>query len=177
MLGDFIYRHRVEPRVNHYSPREEPFPIPLKYIDVSSTTHSNFDVVQESRIDDCWNVDGSRDLRDPWTGITQFTLLEEKPRDEYMWSGREINEKTANVQARSFMARTLDEIGKSSCKGGKSGHMKSQNLIMPENCEVFFSLTQKTKNLEKPSTMFARNWKRQWLPLCLARQARTVSMA
>ena len=47
----------------------------LKYIDVSRTTHTNLDVMQESRIDDYWNIDGSRDLSDPWTGFTQFTLL------------------------------------------------------------------------------------------------------
>ena len=40
MSGNFIYRHHVEPRVKPYSPREESFPIPLKYIDVSRTTHT-----------------------------------------------------------------------------------------------------------------------------------------
>ena len=39
MSGNFIYRHLVEPRVKLYPPREESFPIPLKYIDVSRTTH------------------------------------------------------------------------------------------------------------------------------------------
>ena len=47
MSGNFIYRHHVEPRVNFYSPREESFPIPLKYIDVSRTAHTNLDVKQE----------------------------------------------------------------------------------------------------------------------------------
>ena len=47
MSGSFIYRHRVEPRVKLYSPREESFPIPLKYIDVTRTTHTNLDVKQE----------------------------------------------------------------------------------------------------------------------------------
>ena len=42
MSGNFIYRHHVEPRVQLYSPREESFPIPLKYIDVSRTTHTNY---------------------------------------------------------------------------------------------------------------------------------------
>ena len=78
MSGNFMYRHHVEPRVKLYSPREESFPIPLKYIDVSRTTHTNLDVKQKRRIDDCWNIDVSRDLSDPWTGFTQFTLLEEK---------------------------------------------------------------------------------------------------
>ena len=45
------------------------------------------DVKQEQRINDCWNIDGSQDLSDPWTGFTQFTLLEEKAPDGYMWSG------------------------------------------------------------------------------------------
>ena len=93
MSGNFIYRHHVEPRVKLYSPREESFPIPLKYIDVSRTTHTNLDVKQEKRIDDYWNIDGSRDLSDPWTGFKQFTLLEEKPPDGYMWSGRRLTRK------------------------------------------------------------------------------------
>ena len=111
MSGNFIYRHHVEPRVKLYSPREESFPIPLKYIDVCRTTHTNLDVKQEKRIDDYWNIDGSRDLSDPWTGFTQFTLLEEEPPDGKMWSG-EIDEKTAYIQARSSMARALDINGK-----------------------------------------------------------------
>ena len=90
MSGNFIYRHHVEPRVKLYSPREESFLIPFKYIDVSRTTHTNLDVKQEKRIDDYWNIDGSRDLSDPWTSFTQFTLLEEKPPDGYMWSGRRL---------------------------------------------------------------------------------------
>ena len=58
-----------------------------KYIDVSRTTHTNLNVKQEKRIDDYWNIDGSRDLSDPWTGFTRFILLEEKPPDGYMWFG------------------------------------------------------------------------------------------
>ena len=105
MSGNFIYRHHVEPRVKLYSPRES-CPIPLKYIDVSRSTRTNSDVKQEKRIDEYWNIDGSRDLSDLWTGFTQFTLLEEKPPDGYVvWV--EINEETADIQARIIMARTL----------------------------------------------------------------------
>ena len=43
MSGNFIYRHHVEPRVKLYSPREESFPTPLKYVDVSRTAHTNMD--------------------------------------------------------------------------------------------------------------------------------------
>ena len=93
MSGSFIYRHHVEPRVKLYSPREESFPIPLKYIDVSRTAHTNLDVKQETRIDDYWNIDRSRDVSDPWTGFTQFTLLEEKPPDGFLWSGVRLTRK------------------------------------------------------------------------------------
>ena len=47
---------------------------------------------------------------------------------------------------------------------------------MPEDHEEFVSLTLRTRNSKRPSRMLARNWKHQWLPLCLARQARRVSM-
>ena len=57
------------------------FLIPLKYVDVSRTTRTNLDVEQERRIDDDWNMDGSRDLSGSWTGFTQFALLEEKAPD------------------------------------------------------------------------------------------------
>ena len=46
MSGNCIYRHHVEPRIKLYSPKEESFPIPLNYIDVSRTTHTNLDVKQ-----------------------------------------------------------------------------------------------------------------------------------
>ena len=45
----FKNRHHVEPRVKLYSPREESFPIPLEYIDVSRTTDTNLDVKREAR--------------------------------------------------------------------------------------------------------------------------------
>ena len=99
MSGNFIYRHHVEPRVKLYSPREESFPFPLKYIDVSRTTHTNLDVMQESRIDDYWNIDGSRDLSDSWTGFTQFTLLSEKPPEGYMWSRVRLTKRASDIQA------------------------------------------------------------------------------
>ena len=95
MSGSFIYRHHVEPRVKLYSPRDESFPFPLKYIDVSRTTHTNLDVKQEKRIDDYWSIDGSRDLSDSWTGFTQFTLSSEKPPDGKMWSGARLTKRQA----------------------------------------------------------------------------------
>ena len=112
MSGNFIDRHHVKPRVKLYSPREESFPIPLKYIDVSRTTHTNLDLKQEKRIDDFWNIDGSRDLSDLWTGFTQFTLLEEKPPDGYMWSGERLTRKQLTSRSYHLWPELWKSMGK-----------------------------------------------------------------
>ena len=112
MSGNFINRQHIEPRIKLYSPREESVPTPLKYIDVSRTTHTNLDVKQERRIDDYWNIDGSRDLSDPWTGFTQFTLLEEKPPDGYMWSGRRLTRKQLTSRPDHLWPELWKSMGK-----------------------------------------------------------------
>ena len=127
MSGNFIYRHHDEPRVKLYSPREESFPNPLKYIDVSRTTHTNLDVKQEKRIDDYWNIDGSRDLSDPWTGFhTIYSIGRKTSRRIYVVRG-EINKKTAYIQARSSVARTLEVNGKARQAQGKAKVVRRKN--------------------------------------------------
>ena len=86
-------RHHVEPRVKLYMPREESYPIPLKYIDVARTTHTSLDVMMEKHIDDYWNVDGERELSDAWTGFTRFILLNERPPDGFSCSGSRLTRK------------------------------------------------------------------------------------
>ena len=89
--GDFIYRHHVEPRVQLYVPKEETFPIPLKYIDVTRSTHTDLDVLQEKRIDDYWNVDSNKHLpyswRDSgflWSG-ERLTKIQTTSRPDHVW--------------------------------------------------------------------------------------------
>ena len=50
---DFICRHHTEPRFQPHVPKEETF----QYIDVTRSTHTDLDVLEEIRIDDYWNVD------------------------------------------------------------------------------------------------------------------------
>ena len=64
------------------------------------------DVKQEKRIDDYWNIDGSRDLSDPWAAIGRNL-----PTDKF-GPVREINKRTAFIHARSSMARTPEVNGK-----------------------------------------------------------------
>ena len=119
MSGSFTYRHHVEPRVKLYSPREESFPIPLKYIDVTRTTHTNLDVKQEKRIDDYWNIDGSRDLSDPLQ-VSHNLLYSTKMLLTDILGPGEIDEKTAYIQARSSMARVMEVNGKERQAEGKA---------------------------------------------------------
>ena len=172
MSGNFIYRHHVEPRVKLCSPREESFSIPMKYIDVSRTTHTNLDVKQERRIDDCWNLDGSRDLSDYWTGFTQFTLLEEKPPDGYMWSGWRMTRKQL-----TYRPELWTKLGRNAQQKERQkwSHEKPQ-LDNARKLRGIYVIDPGTRDSKRPSRMLARNGKHQWLPLCLPRQARTVSM-
>ena len=172
MSGSFIFRHHVEPRVKLCSPREESFPNPLKYIDVSRTTHTNLDVKQEKRIDDYWNIDGSRDLSDPWTRFAQFTLLEEKPPDGYMWSGERVTRKQLTSRPDHLWPELWKSMGKARQaeeEAEVTGPMKSSILKTHENCEESISSTRRIRNSKRPSRMRVRSWKHQSLPLCLVR--------
>ena len=70
------------------------------------------DVKQEKRIDDYWNTDGSRHLSDPWTGFTQFTTLEEKPPNGYMWSGVRFTRKQLTSRPDHLWPELWEKMGK-----------------------------------------------------------------
>ena len=170
MSGSFIYRHHVEPRVKLYSSREESFPIPLKYIDVSRTTHTNLDVKQEKRIDDYWNIDGSRDLSDPWTCFTQFTLLEEKPPEGHMWSRERLTRKQLTSRPDHLWPELWKSMGKHAKLKVKQKWSNERSILKThENCEGSISSTPRIRNSKKPSRTRVRSWKHQWLLLCPAK--------
>ena len=162
MSGNCISRHHVEPRVKLYSPREESFPIPLKYIDVSRTTHTNLDVKQERRIDDYWNIDGSRDLSDSWTGFTQFTPLEAKPPNGYMWSGVRLTRKQPTSRPDHLWPELREKMGKNAKLKEKQkwSHEKPHldnarklrgiYFIDPEDKEFKETIKNAPKKLETP---------------------------
>ena len=56
MERDFIFRHHVEPRVQLFVPREETFPTPQKYIDVTRSTHTNLDGENPCRVHVVWGA-------------------------------------------------------------------------------------------------------------------------
>ena len=173
--GSFIYRHHVEPRVKLYSPKEESFPIPLKYIDVTRTTHTNLDVKQEKRIDDYWNIDGSRDLSDPWTGFTQFTLLDEKAPDGYTWSGGRLTRKQLTSRPDHLWPELWKSMGKHA-KLKEKQKWSEEKLHLEENCVGSISSTPRIRNSRKPSRTRVRSWEHQSLLLCPVKLRRIVGV-
>ena len=110
--GDFVHRHHNEPRVQLYVPMEETLPIPLKYIDVTRSTHTDLDVMQEQRIDDYKNVDLNRSLSDSWKGFTKFTHLKEKPPTRCMWSGERLTKVQSTTRPDHVWPAVWTKIGK-----------------------------------------------------------------
>ena len=110
MSGNFMYSHHVELRVKLYSPREKPFPIPLKI----RWRQQNYTYILGcyARTPHRRLLDGSRDLSGSWTGFTQMTLLEEKAsRRIYVVQEERLTRKQLTSRPDYlFMDRTLDEI-------------------------------------------------------------------
>ena len=104
----------MEPRVKLYVSREESFPIPLKYINVTRTTETSLDVMMEKQIDDYWNVDGETELSDAWTGSTRFTLLNEKPPDGYIWSGERLTRKRTTSRPHTLWPESWKDMSDAS---------------------------------------------------------------
>ena len=70
------------------------------------------DVKQEKRIDDYLNIDGSRDLSDPWTGFTQFTLLEENLLTDICGPGRRLTGKQLTSRPDHLWPELWKSMGK-----------------------------------------------------------------
>ena len=163
IFGQCQETSNTAPRVKLYSPREESFPIPLKYIDVSRTTQTNLDVMQESHIDDFWIIDRSRDLSDSWTGFTQFTLLDEKPPDGYMWSGRRLTKRQVTSRppdhlwpelwtklGRNAKLRERQKLSIEKPKLDNARRLRGIYFIDPEDKEFKEIIRSARKKLETP---------------------------
>ena len=147
---------------NFFSPREESFAIPLKYIDVSRTTHTHLDVKQERRIDDSWNIDGSRDLSDPWTGFTQFYSIGKKPPNGYMWSGSRLTRKQLTSRPDCLWPELWTKLGRNAQlkerqkwshekpKLDNARKLRGMYFIDPEDREFKETVKNARKKLETP---------------------------
>ena len=120
------------------------------------------DVKQEKRIDDYWNIDGSRDLSDSWTGFTQFILLEEKLSNGYMWSGWRLTRKLLTSRPDHLWPELWDKMGKNAKlkekqkwshekpKLNNARKLRGIYFIDPEDKEVKETIKNARKKLETP---------------------------
>ena len=169
--GDFIYRHHNEPRVQLYVPKEETFPIPLKYTDVTRSTHADLDVVQEERVDDFWNVDSNRSLSDSWKGCTKFTLLQEKPPTGCMCPGgdwQKFKRLPDQIMYGQKYGRKL--VKPLRIEENKNGKTRRQNSTLLEDWEEFTSLILMTRITKKLFKVRGENWKDLWQQPCRAKR-------
>ena len=76
-------------------PKEESFPIPMTYIDITRTTHTSLDVLSEKQIDDYRNVD-EKENHQMHGQVSQDSFYRMKrPPDGYTWSGERLTRKQA----------------------------------------------------------------------------------
>ena len=161
---NFTNRHHVEPRVKLHSPREESFPTPLIHwrnqnypYEFGCQAREAHWWLLESRL--VWSLDRFH---------TIYSTRQKSSRRIYVVRG-EIDEKTAYIQARSSMARALENNGKARQAEGeakvvwrKAPSWKRTKITR----DLLNSLTFRTRNSQKPSRTRVRSWKHQWLLLC-----------
>ena len=120
------------------------------------------DVEHERRIDDYWNIDGSKDLSDSWTSFTQLTLLEEKPPDGYMWSGRRLTRRQLTSKPDRFWPELWIKLGRNAklkekhkwsnekLKLENARRLREISFIDPQDKEFKETIENARKKLETP---------------------------
>ena len=110
--------------------------------------------MQESRIDDYWNIDGSTDLSDSWTGFTKFIPLEEKPPDGFLWSGERLTKRQLTKRPDHLWPELWTKLARNvKLREKQKWSIEKHNSIMLEDYEEFISLTLRTRNSKRPSTV------------------------
>ena len=110
MSGNFIYRHHVEPRVKLYSPREESFPIPLKYIEVSRTKQRIWMLCKKAASMTI-GISMGQEICLIHGQVSLSLLFQVRNLQTDICGPGETDKTASDIKARSSMARTLDEIG------------------------------------------------------------------
>ena len=151
----------TSPRVQLHVPKEESFPIPLKHIDVTRTTHTNLNVLQEKRINGHWNVDMDRTSADSWTGFMKFTLSEKLP-PGFQWSGGRLTKIQATTRPRYLLPEIWIGVSEAAKKKEKqewamekpkldnARKLRGIYFIAPEDGEFQETSKNARKNLETP---------------------------
>ena len=154
--GDSISRHLVEHPSSTLFAEGRNILVPLKYIDVTRSTHTDLGVVKEKCVDDCKNVDSNRSLWDSWKGFTKFSLLTEEPPRRYMWYESTLTK----VQTTTRPDHVWPKVGSknwNAAQNRENGTMRRPNSTMLDDWEECTSLIRMTKNTRKPFKLRGEN--------------------
>ena len=144
------------------------FPVPLKCIMVTRSSHTDLDVMQEKRVDDCWNVDSNTSLSDSWIVFTRFTLLKEKPPNGICGPG-EIEKSSNDYLTRSCTARSMDENWESRTESRQTRTEKRE--AKTRQCSKMGETLlhwSRWPRLQWNSKMRGENWNDLWQQPCRA---------
>ena len=105
--GDFIYRHHIEPRVQLYVPQEESFPIPLKYIVVIRSTHTDLYIAEENELTTT-SLNETPSRRKMWSGW-RLTPIQTTSLPDKNWKSRSKKRETS-IGNRETKTRTCQKV-------------------------------------------------------------------
>ena len=152
--------------------KEVTFPIPLKYIDVTRSTHTDLVVMQEKRVDDYWNVDSIRSLSDSWKTFTKFIhFIERKPPNGYMWSGGRLTKVQTTATTDHVWPEVWMKIGKAPQNREKQEWKNEKPKL--DNARrlrgIYFIDPDDQDYKETLKKIRGENWKDLWQQPCRAR--------
>ena len=160
--GDFVCHHHNETRVQLYMTKEETFPIPLKYIDVTGSTHTDLDVMQAKHINDDWNVDSNKHSSDSWRGFTKPNSIEGKNAKGFKWSGARLTKIQTTTGPDHVWPEVWTRIGKApqnrekqawareKPKLDKARRLRGIYCVDPDDKEYSETLKNARRKLEGP---------------------------
>ena len=173
----FIYRHHNEPRIQLYVPKEETFPIPLKYIGVTRSVHTDLDVMQEKTY---WRLLEGRFKQKPVRFLERFHevhSIERKTSHKIHVVRENIDKNSIDYQTRSCMARCMDENWLSRAESGNTRMGKRE--VEARQCseterDVLYRCWRPT--LQRNSQKCEKKiWKDLWHPSCLVKEKLQVA--
>ena len=116
-------------------------------------------------------------MSDSWTGVTQFTLVVEKPPDGYMWSGGRLTKRQVTSRPEHLWPELWTKLGRNAKLSEKQKWSNEKpKLHNARRLRGIYFIDPEDKEFKETIRNAQRNWKHQWLPLCLARRARRTSM-
>ena len=168
---EFIYRHHVVPRVKLYVPKEEPFPVPLKYIDVTRTTHTSLDVLWEKQY---WRL-----LERGWRKRIIW-CMDRGSQDSSFWTkghlmGTHGPSGDWQENKQPLVQMMHGQICGSKClmqrrrKQNKNGLSRNQSSTIPDNWEEHTSSNQTMKSSSSQRKPLGESWKFRCQQQCLAK--------